>query len=162
MSHRGFDFNNVRQSLNKVMEDALQFASGSALNVPVDIVRVEDTLIVLTVPLIGIVPESLDISVSGDVLIIQGKTAPDDTYPESAYIRRERRYGEFQRRVQLPLAVVADQSRAELKNGILKITFPLQNSARKQHVVVVTDVEDAQPTPPADNGDSDAAEPTTL
>lgn len=119
----GFDFDNVRSSINRMIEDTLSFAGGT-LNIPVDIVDVSDAILVLTMPLLGIQPESLDISVSGGYLTISGKTAPDDSYAAGAYIRRERRYGPFQRRVQIPVPVQPDAARAELKNGILKITLP--------------------------------------
>lgn len=142
MSNRNFDLNNMRQSLGRVVEDALNFASGAALTVPVDIVEVEDKLVVLTVPLLGIVPESLDISVSGDHLLIQGETAPDDTYPEQAYLRRERRYGAFQRKVQIPMSVQADAARAELKNGVLKISLPKQPEANPTIINVVSQDDD--------------------
>jgi HSP20 family protein len=155
MSNRNFDLNNMRQSINRVMEDAFSFASGSALNVPVDIVEVEDQLIILTVPLLGIVPESLDISVSGEYLLIQGKTAPDNTYPESAYLRRERRYGDFQRKVQIPMPVKTDEARAELKNGVLKISLPKHENAQATVINVVSEEEQSKrqyTAPPAWDG----------
>lgn len=122
-TNRGFDFNNVRQSINRMIEDTLSFANG-ILNLPVDIVETEDAVLIFTVPLLGIQPESLDISISEDYLTLSGKTAPDNTYPPEAYLRRERRYGPFQRRVQIPIPVQAEAARAELKHGILKITLP--------------------------------------
>lgn len=155
MTHRNFDLNNMRQSFNRVVEDAMSFASGSALTVPVDIVDIDHELIVLTVPLLGIVPESLDVSVSGDSLLIQGQTAPDSTYPDAAYLRRERRYGAFQRKVQIPIPVIADEARAELKNGVLKISLPKQQPAEPTVINVVS--EDPQPATPAWDGTTNAA-----
>ncbi|HDP97481.1 MAG TPA: Hsp20/alpha crystallin family protein [Euryarchaeota archaeon] len=46
---------------------------------------------------------------------------------ESGYIRRERRYSRFYRRVPLPSSVKADEVEAELKDGILSISLPKQS-----------------------------------
>lgn len=125
MSNRGFDFNNMRQSFNRAFEDALNFASQGALKLPVDMIDTPKAILILSVPLLNVVPESLDISVSGEYLTIRGETAPDDEYPKSAYLRRERRYGAFERKISIPVPIKADEARAELlKNGALRVSLP--------------------------------------
>lgn len=151
-SNRGFDFGNVRQSINRMIEDTVYFAGG-ALNLPVDIIDTGDAVLVLTVPLLGIRPESIDISVSGQYLTLQGETAPDDSYPTEAYLRRERRYGQFQRKVHLPVPVQADAARAELKNGALKITLPKVGATRSTTINVTSD--NAAPAAPTTDTDGE-------
>ena len=157
MGNRGFDFNNMRDSLNRVVEDALNFAGGGALKLPIDVIDTNDTLTVLSVPLLGVVPESLDISVSDDYLMIKGETAPVDHYPKSAYLRRERRYGSFERKVLLPVPVQGDAARAELlKNGTLRITLPKRVESAEETVVQVT----SEPVAPSSTEDQPPAAPS--
>lgn len=122
MSNKSFDFGHMRQSINRVLEDT--FSLGGHFSIPIDIIDTETSLVVVTVPLVGIVPEKLDVSINGDILTISGETVPELSYADDAYLKRERRYGRFQRRVTLPYTVDPNQTTAELKHSVLKITLP--------------------------------------
>jgi HSP20 family protein len=135
VTNKGFDLSNMRQSINRVVEDALSFAGGN-FSVPLDIYETAESIVILTAPLTGIVPEKLDVSISGDHLIIVGETTPDTSIPEKAYLRRERRYGHFSRKVQIPRAVNADAATAELKESVLRITLPKLPETRSQPKVI--------------------------
>ncbi|NDJ86351.1 MAG: Hsp20/alpha crystallin family protein [Chloroflexi bacterium] len=124
MANKGIDLSNMRQSLNRVLEDTLSFAGGGSINLPIDMIDYEDRIVILTVPLLGIVPEKLDVTVTDNQLTIAGETAPGDDVPDAAYLRRERRYGRFSRRLGIPVPVDPDKARAELKHHVLKITLP--------------------------------------
>lgn len=139
-----FGLSNMRQSLNRVIEDTLSFAGGGSLTIPVDVIDTQDHIVVLTMPLLGIVPEKLDISISGDTLIIEGETAPQPETDENVtYLRRERRYGRFSRKVHIPVAIQSDMAAAELKDGVLRISLPKAPQAKPQVIPVVsTDPED--------------------
>lgn len=135
MSNKGFDLGNVRQSINRVMEDALSFAGGN-FSLPLDIYETNEHVVILTAPLVGIIPEKIDVSVQDNELTISGETAPDSSIPAEAYLRRERRYGRFSRRVQIGRKVDPDAARAELKDGVLKISFPKIKDPTSQPKVI--------------------------
>ncbi len=134
-----FGLSNMRQSLNRMIEDTLSFASGGSLTIPVDVIETADHVIVLTMPLLGIVPEALDISVSDNTLMIAGETAPQQDPADIHYLRRERRYGRFSRKVSIPVPIQSDQASAELKEGILQITLPKVPQPKPQVIPVITD-----------------------
>jgi HSP20 family protein len=59
-----------------------------------------------------------------DLLMIGGVTLPEQGYPESTFLQRERRFGKFSRALRIPRPVKADEARAEFKKGFLTITLP--------------------------------------
>jgi len=63
-----------------------------------------------------------DVEISAEI-----KEEKQEEDKESGYIRRERRYSRFYRRVPLPSSVKADEVEAELKDGILSISLPKQS-----------------------------------
>ncbi len=128
MSNQNFDpmkksLNQLKDSFNRLVEDGLSIASGAQV-LPVDVYETETTVVVKAGPLLGIQPEKLDVSIVGDKLTIKGETTPDNDVPETAYVRRERKFGPFSRTVMIPRPVKADQAAASLKDGMLTITLP--------------------------------------
>ncbi len=95
--------------------------------------------IVVEVPLAGIKPEKVDVTVEGDVLTIKG--AKEDKKEEKGknYWRKEVRSGSFLRSVTLPVEVKGDKAKAESIDGMLKITIPkaVKTKAKKIGVKVV-------------------------
>jgi HSP20 family protein len=144
MSNKGFDFNNMRQSINRVLEDTFSFASGKAFHVAVDIYETDENIVVITSPLLGLIPEKIDVSIHDGHLTIAGETESTQSVSEDAYIRRERRFGRFSRKVELPYKVRSDEATAELKNGVLKITLPKLVAGKQPEVVKVVS-EDESP-----------------
>lgn len=91
------------------------------------------------VDLAGVVPESVDVTIAGNVLTISGER-PQYDYPEGTKLHlRERQAGKFSRSVPLPIAVDSDNVTAQTKNGVLTVRLPkLQAQAeRKVKVNVV-------------------------
>ena len=128
MSNQGFDpmkksLNNLRESFNRLVEDGLSLASGAQL-MPVDIYETETTIVVKAGPIVGAQPDNFDVSIVGDKLTIKGETRPDLDVPETAFVRRERKFGPFSRTVTIPRPVKADQAAANFKDNMLTITLP--------------------------------------
>lgn len=84
----------------------------------------------------GLKSEDLNITVSGDMLTIQGETRQEEEAKESTYYVRERHYGTFSRVLSLPTSVMADKAEAEFENGILKLTLPKAEEARPKVITV--------------------------
>lgn len=75
----------------------------------------------------------LSIEVNGDVLAIKGQkeTSSEDKDKDKQYYRVERSYGSFQRTLSLPEDAVADEIKAELKKGVLRLEIPRRESAAR-------------------------------
>ena len=133
------EFSNIRDQVNKVLEDTF---SGGNSGLPLDIYETETSVVVVSGPIIGLKTDVLDISITeGHQLSIEGETtAPADAPPDASYIRRERKFGPFTRTVTIPVAVLAEQTKASYKDHILTITLPkVEQSGPK--VIRVTNIE---------------------
>ena len=100
---------------------------GTDWQLALDLVETDKAFIVkASVP--GINVDDLDVSLSGDVLTVQGKIEMDEAVERGQYYVRERRYGRFARSVLLPSPVKASKVKAEIKHGILTIHLPKSKS----------------------------------
>ena len=84
----------------------------------------------------GVAREDVDISVERGVLTIRGERKPPAERRAEGYHRRERSWGPFERRVELPAKVDVENVKAKLTNGILEITLPKSPEAKPRRIEV--------------------------
>ncbi len=84
----------------------------------------------------GMEPKDIDISLSGGMLTIKGEKKQEREEKEEDYHVIERSYGSFTRSVQLPKEVQSDKITASYKNGVLKITLPKSEEAKKKEIKI--------------------------
>jgi HSP20 family protein len=72
----------------------------------------------------GVPREAVTIAYTDHTLTIQGETRKVEEEKKGGYYRAERRYGSFQRVVNLPEGVDFSKAKAEFKDGVLTITLP--------------------------------------
>jgi HSP20 family protein len=84
----------------------------------------------------GLDPKDIDISLSDGVLTIKGEKKQEKEEKEADYHLIERSYGAFTRLVKLPKEVQSDKISASYKNGILKVTLPKSEEAKKKEVKI--------------------------
>ena len=63
--------------------------------------------------------------------MLRGEKTSDTEEKEGKYFRQERIYGRFERAFHLPDGVEAEKIEAKFKNGILAITLPKKEEAKK-------------------------------
>jgi len=81
-------------------------------------------------------PKDIDISLSDGLLTIKGEKRQEKEEKEADYHVVERSYGSFLRSVQLPKEVQSDKISASYKNGILRITLPKSEEAKKKEIKI--------------------------
>lgn len=85
----------------------------------------------------GFAADSLNITLSdGQVLTIQGSRTIDEQSEQRKWIRRERGFGSFERRIMLPEPVQEDQITANFKDGVLLITLPKATKSQPRRIEV--------------------------
>ncbi len=100
-----------------------------------DVIENGDSFVVkAAVP--GIDPKDIDIAVEDDVLTIKGEFQQKDEAAEENFIRRELRYGSFQRQLRLPPTIDAEHAKAEFEHGMLKLTLPKKEEARARSIKI--------------------------
>ena len=84
----------------------------------------------------GMDPKDIDISLSDGVLTIKGEKKQEKEEKEADYHLVERSYGAFVRSVRLPKEVQGDKISASYKDGILRITLPKSEEAKKKEIKI--------------------------
>lgn len=105
------------------------------LGIAVDVVETEDEVIVRA-NLPGMEAENIDVSIVGDTLRLKGEFEADETCERGNVYCRERRYGRFQRYVNLPASVDAEAAEAAFKNGVLSVSLPKSEATERTKVAV--------------------------
>ncbi|PIV21314.1 MAG: molecular chaperone [Deltaproteobacteria bacterium CG_4_8_14_3_um_filter_45_9] len=84
----------------------------------------------------GMDPKDIDISLSDGMLTIKGEKKQEREEKEADYHLVERSYGAFTRSIRLPAEVQSDKINASYKNGVLKITLPKSEEAKKKEIKI--------------------------
>ena len=94
----------------------------------------DDLIVRLEVP--GMEAGDFDIAVIDDYLVVQGEKRLQREQTEGDYHIRECAYGAFERAIPLPVAVDEDKAKAKYKKGVLAITLPKADHARRRQISV--------------------------
>lgn len=116
-------FSAIKDSQSDLEKTISGYASGIIGKTLVDIIDQGDNIIVKA-DLPGFKKENIKIDVSDDILEINALFEEDTLEEGSNYVRRERRYNEIKRVVELPTKINIDHANAEFENGVLQITLP--------------------------------------
>jgi HSP20 family protein len=103
----------------------------------IDVQRREDAW-VLKADLPGVRKEDLKIDIDDNALVISGQRQEEheEGGKDQGYQVYERSYGSFYRAIPLPQDVNADDIQAEMRDGVLKVTVPLPQSARRRRIQI--------------------------
>lgn len=105
---------------------------------PVMDVRQCNGNLVVSAELPGLKKEEVKVEISDNALIIEGERKQEHKEEHGGYHRWERNYGQFYRSIALPEGAKTDQAKAELKDGVLKVSIPVPEEAKKTRPVPVT------------------------
>jgi HSP20 family protein len=82
----------------------------------------EEVVVKAEVP--GMKKEDLEVTVTEEGITITGESKAEQEVKEENYVRRERRYGKFTRRLPFAAAVKLDAAKAKFSDGILEVRVP--------------------------------------
>jgi len=100
--------------------------------VPAIDVAETDTAFTVAAELPGIDEKDIDVSLTGDLLVLKGEKREEKEEKNKNYYLSERSYGQFQRSFTLPGGIDRDKIAADFSKGVLKITLPKSAEAQKQ------------------------------
>ncbi|HEV3089505.1 MAG TPA: Hsp20/alpha crystallin family protein [Candidatus Elarobacter sp.] len=87
-------------------------------------------VVVIHVELAGADADTLHVAADDQQLVIAGVRAPRDLSRDCSLLRKEIQYGEFLKRIHLPLPVLDEGATAVYRDGILTIRLPLAKSQK--------------------------------
>lgn len=137
------DLLRIQERMNRMFEDSMvdtegdrEAGSGRGGWTPtVDIFETPDDIVLLA-DLPGLAPNSLDVRVEGNSLILAGERRLDEEINQESFHRMERGYGFFRRSFTLPATIRQEGIRAEHNNGVLRVTLPKAESIRPKQIHV--------------------------
>jgi HSP20 family protein len=86
----------------------------------------------------GVDVNTIDISITGNTLSIEGERKPYEDQEKVRYHRRERETGSFKRLISIPGDIDPNRVEANAKNGILTIILPKSERAKPKQIPVRT------------------------
>ena len=132
------EFNRIRDEINRIFDDDWMFGPGlfdRALAPSMDVTD-DDDKVVVSAELPGVDIKDVDVSVSGNVLTLKGEKKDEHEEKKDNYYHRERWSGSFQRSITLPDAIDPDKVNAEMKDGVLRVTFPKREEVKPKQISV--------------------------
>lgn len=101
----------------------------------IDVYQDEHNIYILA-PVAGVKASDVDVSITDEVVTIRGERKPNENVPENKFFTQECYWGSFSRSYVLPMAVNSEESRATLKDGLLKIVVPKDEKVKTKYIPI--------------------------
>jgi HSP20 family protein len=131
----------LREAMDRLFEDSFVRPRGRLATIDgrgtlaLDVFESDDDVTVhASIP--GVKLEDIDIFVTGETLTIKGEMGEEKKEKTGNYHLRERRYGAFQRAINLPTMVNADEAQATFEHGVLTLTLPKVEAVKLKSIKV--------------------------
>lgn len=98
-----------------------------------------DDVIVVRAALPGVDKDNLEVSTTNQTLTLRGTTHKETKEEAGEYYRHEISRGNFLRTVTLPAAIDEAHIKAKFKDGMLEVTLPKLESAKRHSINIETD-----------------------
>jgi len=129
-----------REEMQRMWEDA--FGNGPAgletlsRRIPATDIYEEGDNLVLECELPGMEREDIEVDLEDNHLTISGEHATEEEEEKRNYYRAERSQQHFERTFTLPSSVDRDGIKAEFQQGVLKVSMPKTEEAKKKTVEI--------------------------
>ena len=123
----GFGFPSLRRMLD--IEPA--WRSSFSVSMPTIDMSEDDKAYEISAELPGIDAKDIDLSLSGDMLVLKGEKRQEKEENDKNYHFSERAFGSFHRAFDLPASIDRNKVSADFSKGVLTITLPKTVDAQK-------------------------------
>ena len=101
----------------------------------IDLTETKDKLLIKA-ELPGLEAKDVDLSITGDILIIRGEKKKEEETKDEHHYCVERYEGMFERQIRLPASVNTGKVDAKFDKGVLTITLPKTEEAKKKEIKI--------------------------
>ncbi|MCS7001385.1 MAG: Hsp20/alpha crystallin family protein [Dehalococcoidia bacterium] len=128
----------LRTIADQMMEEAFSRPSVFDTALPSTDVYATDNDLVVRMALPGYRPEDVEITTTGDTLLVRGQHRQESQQnePGKQYLRREMTMGRFSRTIAFPFDVDASKAQASFEHGILTITLPKAEAVKPRRIAI--------------------------
>jgi HSP20 family protein len=125
-----FGFPSLRRMFD--IEPAWRYESSFSFGAPAVDITEDDKAYKIAAELPGMSEKDIEVSLSGDMLVLKGEKRQEREEKEKNRYLSERSYGSFQRSFALPEGIDRDKITAEFSKGVLTLTLPKTPEVQKQ------------------------------
>lgn len=125
----------LEKQVNDVFHQAARAQSGGAWVPGLDALQ-KDGLVVVHMELPGVRPEQVEVHIEDGTLVIRGERLADNIGEGGTWIRRERRFGSFERHIVLPEGTDYEAIEASFDLGVLQLRIPEPKMKEPQRVAI--------------------------
>ena len=118
-------------SLRRMFDIEPAWRSSFSFSMPAIDMSEDEKAYKISAELPGIDANDIDVSLSGDMLVLKGEKCQEKEEKDKNYHFSERAYGSFQRAFDLPASVDRNKVAADFSKGVLTITLPKTPEAQK-------------------------------
>jgi HSP20 family protein len=133
------EFDRLRRGINDLFDfdfgDEREGLMSAGFAPDVDVVENPDNVEVRC-DLPGVSKDDIDVSISGNTLMIKGEKKGEEEKKDARVYRKESWYGSFQRNIPLPSEVDAEKVDAQMKDGVLSLSIPKKEEAKQKQINV--------------------------
>lgn len=126
--------NNCLAKQDPAVVQTRQHAQRPVFTPPIDVVE-NDTGFVVTADVPGARPEDVEVSFEDHILTFKAQVAPREA-DQTRYILREYRVGNYERSLRLGEDIDAERIEANLSGGVLTLTLPKRETARRRTIAI--------------------------
>jgi HSP20 family protein len=101
----------------------------------------DDHSVYILAPIAGVSAADIDISITDEVITIKGSRHPGHEIAGEKHFTKECYWGGFSRSYVMPIAVNSDQSKATMKDGLLRIEIPKDEKVKTKVIKVNADTK---------------------
>jgi HSP20 family protein len=133
------------REMDRVFRGLAPLTEAGAWAPAIDVQECNGTL-TITAELPGLKKEEVKVELTDDALIIEGDRKQEHKEDHEGFHRWERSYGHFYRSIPLPEGAKTDQVKAELSDGILKVSLPVPEVKKQVRHITVEEGVKAKPS----------------
>ena len=132
------ELTDIQGQMNRLFDNFLGQPTASMERVWAPAVDMYETKseVVLAAELPGLSEKDIRLSITGDLLTIQGERQGGNEVQDASHYRRERWYGKFERALPLPVAVEASQVKATYRDGVLTVRLPKVEAIKPKEIKI--------------------------
>jgi HSP20 family protein len=134
------DLTDIQSEVNRLFDSFFgrptQAATQERVWAPaVDMYETKDELVV-TAELPGLSEKDINLSITGDVLVVKGERRWNQEVKQESYYRGERWFGRFERTIPLPIPVQAEKVKASYRDGVLTVSLPKVEEIKPKEIKI--------------------------
>jgi HSP20 family protein len=135
-------FRDIQSEMNRLFDSFLgrpmATASGTGSRTWEPLVDMYETPddVVLNFELPGVSEKDISLTLTGDVITVQGERPFSQPLNDHSYLHVERAYGKFARSLRLPMPVEVSHVGATYRNGVLQVRVPKAEKVRPKEIKI--------------------------